>query len=70
MGSRQIETVRVNYSGFTHRVTGGHMINSSTYEASAWYSPTLARVVRFDARTRNQHIRIDETFELVDIRSE
>ncbi len=70
VGSRRIEAVRVNYSGFTHRVTGGHMINSSTYEASAWYSPALARVVRFDARTRNQHIRIDETFELVDIRSE
>jgi len=70
VGSRQIETVRVNYSGFTHRVTGGHMINSSTYEASAWFSPTLARVVRFDARTRNQHIRIDETLELIDIRAE
>ena len=70
VGSRQIETVRVNYSGFTHRVTGGHMINSSTYEASAWFSPTLARMVRFDARTRNQHIRIDETLELIDIRAE
>lgn len=70
VGSRQIETVRVHYSGFTHRVTGGHMINSSTYEASAWFSPTLARVVRFDARTRNQHIRIDETLELIDIRAE
>jgi len=70
VGSRQIEVVRVLYNGFTHRVTGGHMINSSVYEATAWYAPALARVVRFDARARNQHIRIDEILELVDIRSE
>jgi serine protease Do len=68
--SREIDAVRVNYSGFTHRITAGHMNTSAPYEASAWYAPSLRRVVRFEVRAHAQFIRIDEILELVDIRSE
>ena len=36
VGAREIDAVRVIYSGHTHRVTAGHMTTSATYDASAW----------------------------------
>ncbi len=70
VGSRELEIVRVDFSGYTHRNTGGHMTVSGPYEATAWYAPVLGRIVRFDVVVRSQFIRIDESLELVDIRGE
>jgi S1-C subfamily serine protease len=70
VGARELEVVRVNFSGFTHRITGGHMVNSSPYEASVWYAPAIGRVVRFEALARGRAVQVNESLELVDIRSD
>lgn len=74
VGSREIETVQVRFDGFTQRPTSNpahySMPSSTVYAASAWYAPSLGRVVRFEAQARGTLIRIDEVLELVDIRSE
>lgn len=66
LGNREVEVVRVRFDGYTHRSLGG----SSGYEASAWYAPALGRIVRFEALARDRYLHVDESFELVDIRSE
>jgi hypothetical protein len=48
------------------------MTARARYEGTAWLSPELKRVVRFEARSRasansNAHFNIDETIELVRI---
>jgi hypothetical protein len=66
---RDIQVVRVDYEGFTQRrMSAG--IRYAAYKASAWYSPDLARVIRFEAYARTNDLYIDEALELVDIRHE
>jgi serine protease Do len=66
VGSREFDVVRVRFEGYTHRSTS----NNSGYEASAWYAPALGRIVLFEALARDRYLHVDESFELVDIRSE
>lgn len=70
VGSRELDVVRVVYSGYTHRNTGRHVTISAAYEATVWYAPAIGRIVRFDALARSQYFRVDESLELIDIRSE
>jgi hypothetical protein len=69
---RELEVIRVNFTGHTLRIFGGQMPTNSgsPYTASAWYAPALGRVVRFEASAPGQYYRIDEVLELVDIRSQ
>lgn len=66
VGTREFEVIRVRFDGHTNRSTS----NFASYGASAWYAPTLGRVVRFEALARDRYLHVDESFELVDIRSE
>jgi hypothetical protein len=66
VGSREFEVVRVRFDGHTTRSTS----NFASYGASAWYAPALGRIVRFEALARDRYLHVDESFELVDIRSE
>jgi serine protease Do len=69
VGTRALPVVRVQFRGFTSRSAFN---SASSYLANAWYAPELGRVVRFEARIRGNlsGLDIDETLELVDIRSE
>jgi len=70
---QELRVVGVKFTGYTSR--GPAATNpSGSYTASAWYSPELGRIVRFEARSRGglgaTAFIIDEVLELVDIRSE
>ncbi len=69
VGTRALPVVKVEFRGFTSRSA---FASASNYLANAWYAPELGRIVRFEARIRGagSGLGIDETLELVDIRSE
>jgi serine protease Do len=73
VGARELTVVRVNFKGYTQRGRAEPM-PSGAYEANAWYAPELGRVVRFEAKSRGHGggmaIMVDETLELVSIRTE
>lgn len=72
VGARELTVVRVNFKGYTQRGRTEPSV-SAPYEANAWYAPELDRVVRFDAKSRGQGggaIMVDESLELISIRSE
>ncbi len=74
IGTRKLPTVRVQFRGYTHRGNSG-FYNAAPYLATAWYSPDLGRIVRFEAKARGSspnasNFHVDERLELVDIRSE
>ncbi|MBL0919212.1 MAG: serine protease [Hydrogenophaga sp.] len=74
IGQRTLPTVRVQFRGYTHRGNSG-FYNAAPYLATAWYSPDLGRIVRFEAKARGSSpnasvFHIDERLELIDIRSE
>jgi hypothetical protein len=67
---REVRTVRVGLRGWVGNHTG--MVNTrAVYEGTAWISPELRRVVRFEARARAPgnsgagYFHIDEVTELV-----
>ncbi|WP_288255041.1 serine protease [uncultured Hydrogenophaga sp.] len=66
VANRELEVIRVRFDGHTMRSTS----NYGSYAASAWYAPALGRVVRFEALARDRYLHVDESLELVDIRSE
>ncbi|MEJ8852054.1 trypsin-like peptidase domain-containing protein [Variovorax rhizosphaerae] len=74
VAGRELKVVQVDYRGHTQRGAGATLNNapSGVFRASAWWSPELARVVRFEARTQGGNggnaFRVDETLELVDWR--
>ena len=74
LNARNLRIVGVQFSGYTER--GGGVMNNppGAYSARLWYSPELARVVRFEARSRGglgmTSFVIDEQFELVDVRAD
>ncbi|MGE0098775.1 MAG: S1C family serine protease [Hydrogenophaga sp.] len=73
IGERELAIVRVIFKGYTRRGFSA-LASGASYEASAWYSPELGRVVRFDARTRggagSTAFLVDEVLELTSIRPE
>lgn len=72
IGARELDAIRVEFQGYTHRNHTGEV--GGAYAATAWFSPALRRVVRFDVRTQGgnggAYFNVDELFELIDIRSE
>lgn len=74
INSRDLNVVRVQFKGYTHRAGPAGMTATGVYEANAWYAAELGRVVRFDVKTRGgtagTAFYVDETFELVSIRAE
>ncbi|MDM0046970.1 hypothetical protein QTH91_20935 [Variovorax dokdonensis] len=75
IAGRALPAVRVDYRGYTTRI--GNSVASSQnqtgkYEATAWYSPELRRVVRFAAKTRGGigggTFVVDEELNLVSMR--
>ncbi|MBL0919214.1 MAG: serine protease [Hydrogenophaga sp.] len=69
VGTRTLPVVKVQFRGFTSRSAFN---SASSYLAHAWYAPELGRVVRFEVtmRSTGNSLGIDESLELVDIRSE
>jgi hypothetical protein len=66
LSGRDMKTQRVQVAGWVR--TGGQIPANARYVATAWYSPELKRVVRFDARARSSGsaaLHIDEQTELV-----
>ncbi|MBX3609523.1 MAG: trypsin-like peptidase domain-containing protein [Hydrogenophaga sp.] len=70
VGERELKVVRVTLEGYTRRLTGRHVSFGAPYKASALYAPALGRIVRFEAVAKSQIFQVDESIELVDIRSE
>ncbi|WP_137922321.1 serine protease [Hydrogenophaga sp. 2FB] len=73
VGERELVVIRVHFKGHSQRGRTDPTI-WGTYEANAWYSPELGRVVRFDAKGRGgvsgTLFLVDESLELVAIRAE
>lgn len=71
---REIRSLRFRFTGYTTRGGGATTNPPGRYQATAWYAPDLARVVRFEARSRgglgHTAFVVDEVLELVDARSE
>ncbi|MBX3609522.1 MAG: trypsin-like peptidase domain-containing protein [Hydrogenophaga sp.] len=69
VGARELDVIHVEFKGFVRR-----MVYSVPYTLNAWYSPELARMVRFETVANGGHgvgrVNIDEVLELIDIRSE
>jgi len=75
VAGRSVSVVRVDYRGYTNRINNSvasSQNQTGKYEATAWYSPELRRVVRFVAKTRGGMgggiFVVDEELELADIR--
>lgn len=72
--NRELNVVRVQFKGYTHRGGPAGMTATGIYEANAWYAPELGRVVRFDVKTRGgtagTAFYVDEILDLVSIRAE
>lgn len=72
--NRELNAVRVQFKGYTHRGGTTGLMATGAYEANAWYVPELGRVVRFDVKTRGgvagTAFYVDETLHLVSIRAE
>lgn len=47
-----IRALRIEYDGYNDRGPSTAQQVAARYKATAWYSPSLRRVVRFEARTR------------------
>ena len=75
IAGRAVSAVRIDYRGYTTRI-GSSVASSQNqtgkYEATAWYSPELRRVVRFAAKTRGGLgggiFMVDEELNLVAVR--
>lgn len=71
---RDLRVIQVEFTGYTVRNNGLASNPPGHYKATAWYSPELGRVVRFEAATRGGlgggAFYIDEELELVDIRDD
>jgi hypothetical protein len=71
---REVRVVQVQFTGYTERIHAMGSNPPGRYEATAWYSPDLKRVLRFEAASRgglgNARFHVDEQLELVDIRNE
>lgn len=75
VGGREIDTVRIEYEGYTDRIAstlGSGGSQAGRYRAEVWYAPELGRPVRFEMMTRGGTsggaFVISETLELVSIR--
>jgi hypothetical protein len=74
--SQELRVLEVEFTGYTYRnALAGALTNpNGRYTASAWYSPDLERIVRFDVRTRGGNggaaFLVDEQLQLVDVREE
>jgi serine protease Do len=72
--NRELNVVRVQFKGYTHRGGPTGLMAAGVYEANAWYAPELGRVVRFDVKTRGgvagTAFYVDEVLDLVSIRTE
>ncbi len=69
-----LRVLRVEFKGYTQRFTSAATSPGGRYVATAWYSPALQRVVRFEAKSRGGvstgAFLIDEQLQLVDIREQ
>lgn len=72
---RNLNVVRIEYRGFTQRFANSGAVGGNQYgpyQAEAWFSPDLGRVVRFEVKTRGGAsggaFQVSEVLELVDIR--
>ncbi|MEJ8855044.1 hypothetical protein WKW79_10725 [Variovorax robiniae] len=75
VAGRELQVVQVDYRGFTQRIPSGGNIGAAQpgrFRASVWWSPELARVVRFEARSQGgsggNAFRVDERLELAALR--
>lgn len=72
VGTRELRAVRIGLRGWVENRTG-MTTTTARYEGTAWVSPELRRVVRFEARARSAgnsgagFFQIDEVAELVRI---
>ena len=71
---RDLRVIQVEFTGYTVRNYALASNPPGHYKATAWYSPELGRVVRFEAATRGGlgggAFFVDEELELVEIRDE
>jgi hypothetical protein len=71
---REVRVVQVQFTGYTERIHAIGANRPGRYEATAWYSPDLKRVLRFEVASRgglaSGQFYVDEQLELVDIRNE
>jgi hypothetical protein len=71
VGSRELDTVQIEYRGFTER-SANSTVHSGAYSADVWYSFELGRPVRFEVLTRGGAMSgafyVSEKLELVSIR--
>ena len=71
IAGREMQTVRVDFDGYTTRGASLEREPTGRYSAIAWYAPEISRVVRFEARSRGgvggAAFIIDEVVELVAI---
>jgi len=69
-----LKVLRVQFTGYTQRGSSASTSPPGRYEATAWYSPELQRVVRFEAKSRGgvstAAFWIDEQLQLVDVRND
>lgn len=75
VAGKDYSIVRIQYRGFTQRFANAGAVGGNQYgpyEAEVWFSPELARVVRFEVKTRGGAsggvFQVSETLELVSIR--
>lgn len=70
VGEKELRTVRIALRGWAENRNAA-MTARAAYQGTAWLSPELGRVVRFEARSRSfnssANFNIDETIELVRI---
>ncbi len=70
LGGRPLMVTRIEYRGFIDR--GVQQPVRGSYQATAWYAPSLGRLVRFEARFRGDWmaggVRTHEVLQLVEIR--
>jgi S1-C subfamily serine protease len=71
---RDLRVLRVEFEGYTQRGSSPGVSPGGRYAATAWYAPTLQRIVRFEAKSRGgvttSAFLVDEELRLVDIRGE
>jgi hypothetical protein len=72
VAGQEIKTQRIEFEGYTDRNPSMHGMYTGRYRATAWYSPELGRLVRFEVRSRGGtstgQYTMEEALELTAIR--
>ena len=72
LGGQEFSTLRIEFEGYTDRNLALRGMGMGRYHATAWYAPELARLVRFEVKSRGgtstgQYV-MEESLELTAIR--